>query len=69
MAGIEREAPEAFEWAARELFEAQNGQGAWREAKPAQRSGARLLVRLVLASLERRGYALAPSRSDRRASK
>jgi len=53
---VEGRDPEAFEWAARDLFEGINGQGSWKTAKTAQRSEARLWIRTILDSFEKRGW-------------
>ncbi len=56
---VEDRDPKAFEWAARDLFEETRGKGSWRKAKVAERSEARLLTRVLLASFEKRGWAFA----------
>ncbi len=58
MADVEDD--EAFEWAARQLHETQNGDGSWRRASSTERSHTRMMIRVVLTTLEKRGWKLIP---------
>ncbi len=55
---LEQKDSQAFEWAARALYEASNGEGAWTRANSSARSGARQALRSALGRLAKHGWTI-----------